>query len=177
MLKIRTAIPADAPVIAAQRVRMFRDNQLRAVGPWSTLRRRSEQWIAARLRDGAYVGWIVEDCAQHGRPSAIVGGAGLWVMEWPPHFLHFEPVRGYLLNFYVAPQARRQGLATRLVRLALAECRRREIRLATLHASTMGRPVYEAMGWNLSNEMTFRLGVRRTGAEPSGLPTKTKAHR
>ena len=77
-------------------------------------------------------------------------------MEWPPHVIHLEPVRGYLLNFYVAPNARGRGIAKELVGLAVEECRRRGVHIATLHASTMGKPVYESLGWKESNEMMFR---------------------
>jgi ribosomal protein S18 acetylase RimI-like enzyme len=159
MYTIRLATERDAGAIATQRVRMFRDNDLKAVSAWASLKRHSEQWIAEKLRTGVYIGWIAEDCGsahkRHERP--IVGGAGLWIMEWPPHYLHLEPIRGYLLNFYVAPRARRQGIAKRLVDLAVTECRKRQIRMAVLHASPMGRPVYESLGWLPSNEMTFRV--------------------
>ena len=38
-------------------------------------------WVREKLEDGSYVGWLVEEGGR------LVGGAGLWVMEWPPHFL------------------------------------------------------------------------------------------
>ena len=78
-------------------------------------------------------------------------------MEWPPHFMHDEPCRAYLLNFYVEPQMRRQGLARQLLALATAEAKARGIRVATLHASKFGKPVYEQNGFRMSNEMMLRL--------------------
>ena len=152
MYTIRQAGESDVMTIATQRIQMFRDNNLKAINTWSSLKSRSEQWIKDKLREGTYIGWLAEKCDsnQAGLENSIVGGAGLWLMEWPPHYLHLEPVRGYLLNFYVAPQARRQGIAKRLVHLAVTECRKRKIRLAVLHASTMGRPVYESLGWDVS---------------------------
>ena len=159
MYTIRQANESDAMTIATQRIQMFRENNLKAVSTWSSLKRRSEKWIADKLREGTYIGWLVEKCDSNhaGDGNSIIGGAGLWIMEWPPHYLHLEPVRGYLLNFYVAPQARRHGIAKRLAHLAVTECGKRKIRLAVLHASTMGRPVYDSLGWHVSNEMTFRI--------------------
>jgi GNAT superfamily N-acetyltransferase len=157
MHTIRLAARADAATIARQRVKMFQDNSLICAGSWEDLERDSAQWTANKIGDGSYVGWLVEERANDGsEESAVIGGAGVWFMEWPPHFMHLEPVRGYLLNFYVAPNARGRGIAKELVGLAVEECRRRGVHVATLHASAMGRPVYESLGWKASNEMMFR---------------------
>jgi ribosomal protein S18 acetylase RimI-like enzyme len=155
---IRPATEADASLIARQRVKMFQDNGLQAVGTWESLEQDSAHWTAAKLRDGSYAGWIVEEGIDERPETALlaIGGAGLWLMEWPPHILHSEPMRGYLLNFYVSPHARGKGIARELVRLAVEESRRRGIHVATLHASRMGRPVYESLGWIDSNEMLMR---------------------
>jgi len=105
------------------------------------------RWVHPRLEDGSYAGWLVEESGE------LVAGAGLWEMEWPPHFLHDEPRRAYLLNFYVAPQMRRRGLAAQLLALAVAEARTRGIKVVTLHASKFGKPVYEKYGFKMSPEM------------------------
>jgi GNAT superfamily N-acetyltransferase len=46
-----------------------------------------------------------------------------------------------------APQARRRGLASRLIRTALADSRQRGATSTTLWASAMGAPVYERLGY------------------------------
>ena len=151
MHTIRPATEADAVAIAQQRVNMFQDNDLRCVASWDELEKASVGWLRAHLQAGSYAGWIVEE---DGSPA---GGAGVWFMEWPPHFLHLEPVRGYLLNFYVTPSVRGRGIAKELVGLAVDECKRRGVKVAVLHASGMGRPVYEALGWKPGNEMTLDI--------------------
>ena len=105
-------------------------------------------WVERMSAAGKYVGWIVLNGE---RP---VASAGFFELEWPPH--PSDPAsehRGYLLNFWVEPEHRGQGLARLLVREALAEAKRRRLRVVTLHASDAGRPVYEAMGFLRSNEM------------------------
>jgi predicted acetyltransferase len=62
---------------------------------------------------------------------------------------------------YIDPDHRRQGLAKGLVQLCLNESRRRGLRTVTLHASDAGRPVYESLGFNASNEM-FYLHSRKS---------------
>ena len=158
MLHIRLATEADAAIIALQRVKMFQDNNLVPVGTWEQLERDSMEWTARKLRDGSYVGWLMEEgMSDASEPARVIGGAGVWFMEWPPHWMHPEPMRGYLLNVYVAPEARRRGLARELVLLATEECKRRGLHLAVLHASGMGQPIYEELGWKKSNEMVLKL--------------------
>jgi GNAT superfamily N-acetyltransferase len=118
--------------------------------PMETMVANFVEWLRPKLEDGSYVGWLAE---QDGR---LVAGAGLWVMEWPPHFMHAEPRRAYLLNFYVAPEMRRQGLARKLLALAVEEAKARGIKVVTLHASKFGKPVYEQYGFKMSNEMMLR---------------------
>jgi GNAT superfamily N-acetyltransferase len=109
-------------------------------------------WVSARLADRTYLGWLV----QH--KGEVVAGAGLWLMDFPPHFLHLEAVRAYLLNFYVVPAMRGHGLARTLIDTALREARRLDIEIVTLHASKYGRPLYEQYGFMPTNEMMLRSG-------------------
>jgi hypothetical protein len=39
-------------------------------------------------------GWLAE------LDGRIVGGAGLWLMEFPPGWMDEKPLRAYLLNFW-----------------------------------------------------------------------------
>lgn len=109
-------------------------------------------WLEARLAGGIYLGWITED---DGRPIA---STGLFLMDWPPHYLDPEgALRGYLLNVFVDPAYRGRGLAKALTRTAMNECARRNIRILSLHASNAGRPVYESLGFIPGNEMQWRI--------------------
>ncbi|MGD0797680.1 MAG: GNAT family N-acetyltransferase [Acidobacteriaceae bacterium] len=150
MIATRLATPADAEAIGHQRLRMFADAGLASEDEMGPMVANFVPWVRAKLADGSYMGWLTED------DGRLVGGAGLWVMEWPPHFLDAEPRRAYLLNFYVAPEARRRGLARELLGLAIAEAKARGIRVVTLHASRFGKPLYEQTGFEMSNEMRLR---------------------
>jgi ribosomal protein S18 acetylase RimI-like enzyme len=153
MAETRRATLADAEAITEQRVRMFEDAGVSTEAKMAQMRVNFLPWVRARLENDTYAGWLVEE---NGR---TVGGAGLWVMDWPPHFLDPEPQRAYLLNFYVAPEMRRRGLARELLALAVAEAKARGIKVVTLHASKYGKPVYEQNDFEMSNEMMLRSDV------------------
>jgi len=112
------------------------------------------EWLAPRLADGRYFGWIVEE------GGAPVAGLGMMEIDWPPHPLHpREARRGYILNVYVEPGFRRRGLARLLMETAQEEARRRGIGYAILHATDQGRALYEALGWTDTAEMALSIGA------------------
>ena len=108
-------------------------------------------WVRPRLSDGSYVGWIVDE------DGRAVAGAGMWLIDFPPHWMDAEPVRAYLLNFYVDPALRGRGLAYDLLTTAVEDARRRGIKVVSLHASKFGKPLYERNGFEPTNEMILRL--------------------
>lgn len=104
-------------------------------------------WLAEKMRAGEYIGWIA---TADGLPA---GGAGLWLMDWPPHLIGPGSRRGNILNVYTRPEYRKQGIARTLVQTALDWCRAHAIAVVILHASPAGRPLYESLGFHPTNEM------------------------
>jgi ribosomal protein S18 acetylase RimI-like enzyme len=148
----RSATPADAELIANHRAHMFADSGQATLDSMTEMSSNFVAWVRPRLADGSYVGWLIED------EGAVVAGAGLWLMDFPPHWMDPEPIRAYLLNFYVDPAFRGRGLAQQMLDTAIAEARRRGIQVVSLHASKLGRPIYERSGFEQTNEMILRGG-------------------
>ena len=144
----RPATVADAALITSQREAMFTDMGTE----YTEAAARFTPWVQRHLTAGTYLGWIAE---AEGR---AVAGAGLLVMDWPPHVIDPQPLRSYLLNVYTHQGHRGHGLARTLTELAVAETRRRGIRIMSLHASEYGRPIYERLGFVPTNEMRLTLG-------------------
>ena len=152
MFPIRPAISADAALIASHRRAMFEAMQSAGPEVLDEMTRSFEPWLLPRLADGRYLGWIASD---QGRPIA---SAGLLLLDWPPHPRHpANSQRGYILNLFVDPAYRRQGLARKLIEECLAEARTRKIELVTLHASDEGRPLYQQLGFTAGNEMQLLI--------------------
>lgn len=64
---------------------------------------------------------------------------------------------GYIWNVYVLPAYRRQGIATELTEKAIAHLKTLNCTKALLHASPLGKPVYENIGFVTGNEMMLNL--------------------
>ena len=155
MLAFRFAGVEDAGLIAAQRRQMYVDNELATEERYAEMEEAFEPWVRERLADGRYVGVFAEEDGADG--PVVVAAAGIFFMDFPPHWIDVGPVRAYLLNFYTAAEARGRGLATELLGRCVEECRRRKVGVVTLHASKFGRPVYERFGFKQHNEMVLRL--------------------
>jgi ribosomal protein S18 acetylase RimI-like enzyme len=147
MLETRLAVAADAELIGEQRYRMFVDSGQADEARMKTVIANFVPWVRTRLIDGRYVGWLTE------KDGRVVAGAGMLLMDFPPHWMDPEPVRAYLLNVYVAPEFRGRGLARELLEMAVNDARRRGIKVVSLHASKFGRPLYERNGFEPTNEM------------------------
>lgn len=150
MLETRTATAADAATITHHRHRMFVDAGRRDNPVLHVMSQHFEPWVVRMINEGKYLGWLTED------DGKVVAGAGLLLLDWPPHPLDpRSSQRGYLLNVYVEPEYRRRKLASHLIEYALAEARRRKIRVVSLHSTDEGRPLYESNGFRQTNEMFF----------------------
>ncbi len=131
---------------------MFADNQLATEDVLTTMDGAFEPWLRERLADGRYVGLFVEE------DGVVLAAAGVFYMDFPPHFLDPAPVRAYLLNFYTANEARGRGYAKQLLAAAVEDARSRGVGVITLHASRFGKPIYEKFGFKHSNEYMLKPG-------------------
>ena len=138
MPNIRLATLDDADLITTHRHVMFADNDLA-----------TDSHLAA----GTYIGFLLEDEAT----KEVLASAGIFLQDFPPHWIDLEPTRAYLLNFYTTTESRGRGYANLLLRACIDECRKRNILVVTLHASTFGKPIYEKFGFKQSNEMMYRF--------------------
>jgi ribosomal protein S18 acetylase RimI-like enzyme len=150
MYQIRAATPADAAVITHHRRRMFVDAGRQDNRILDVMAEHFHPWVETRLADGRYKGWLTSEGGK------VIAGAGLIVLDWPPHPLDpRQDKRGYLLNVYVEPEHRRKRLASQLIDQALAEARKQKIRVVALHSTDAGQPLYESNGFRRTNEMFY----------------------
>jgi GNAT superfamily N-acetyltransferase len=153
--RIRSAIAADADVIALHRVAMFREmGEVDDDEHCASLVSVSGQRLIEQLTSGEYVGWLAE------HEGKVVAGAGVLLHPYlpSPKNLRGRPT-AYVLNVYTDPEHRRQGLASDLLQRVFLWCAERDIPRVGLHASEFGRGLYERLGFTASNEM--RADVHR----------------
>jgi GNAT superfamily N-acetyltransferase len=148
---LRRASTGDLETLVAHRREMFRDMGYSDEVALNTMAEKFRPWLLEHMHSGNYHAWVA--CAPGG---SIAAGAGLWLMDWPPHMIGQSAQRGNILNVYTVANFRRRGLARQLMQAALDWCRENHIDTVILHASPSGRRLYESMGFAPSNEMRLR---------------------
>jgi GNAT superfamily N-acetyltransferase len=162
---IRLATPADAPVIALHRVRMFEEMGDLTGPAFEVLRAQAEARLESMLQRGEYVGWLGSPAD---RPDEVAGGAGVQLRLVLPHpsrtpegeVTVAEGKHAIVLNVYTEPAWRRHGLAEQLMHQVLAWARQERLDRLVLHASDDGRRLYERLGFVATNEMRFAALLR-----------------
>lgn len=155
LCSVRPAGARDIPTLAHHRTAMFRDMGQLAPDREESLTQATASYLREAFPRGEYLAWIAED---RGMPPAVIGGAGVQLRPILPRpqpggdDLELGP-EAIVLNVYVEPQWRRRGVAGTLMRAVLDALGTRGIRRIVLHPSTDGRPLYERLGFQPTNEM------------------------
>ena len=147
---IRPATIADVPHIVQHRELMFREMGIPAA--FEEMAVAADRWLRHAIPSKTYLGWIAESAN-----GAIAAGSGLIVIPWPPGPMTMDPRCGFVFNVYTARPHRKQGLARRLMDAMHDYCRAEGIDRVVLNASTFGKPLYDAMGYVVTDEPMMRL--------------------
>lgn len=151
-IRVREAGAEDLKHIVHHRRAMFEEMGFRDSGVLDRVEEFSREYFSEALRTGAYRGWLAEELK-----GQIVGGGGIVIAAWPGYPGENRAERAWILNMYTEPGARRCGVAKRLLETMIEWCRTRGFSAVSLHASSAGRPLYETVGFQQTNEMVLKL--------------------
>ena len=155
---IRGATIADAEAIQRHRRAMFADMQYTDAAALDAMSAHFLPWVRRKMEAGEYMAWLAIS-----PDGEVRAGLGLWLMDWPPHMLGPGTPRANILNVYTEREYRRHGIARDLMLAAIEWCRAHQIRTVILHASPAGRPLYESLGFEATNEMRLAFDAKGTG--------------
>ena len=151
---IRPATPADARTIIAHRRAMFEAMGYVNRAELDLTDGQFEAWIMEKLARSEYRGWLMV-----GPNGSVVAGAGLWVMDWPPHPHDRSTQRATIMNVYCDPAYRSSGMIRRLIIYLLDWCRDHGIRSVTWQGTAEARELGESLGFRPTGELLIRLSV------------------
>ena len=151
-IRIREAGPADLETVVHHRRAMFEDMGYKDAAVLDAMDRSGRHFFAQALDEGSYRGWFAENQA-----GQVVAGGGILVLPWPSHPRDTQTRRPMIINVYTEPAYRRCGLARRLMAAMIDWARQQGYGTLSLHASEYGRPLYEELGFQASNEMRLQL--------------------
>jgi len=149
---IHQASTADLDTLVFHRRAMFEDMGYADKASLDSMAAKFRSWLLARMNSADYLAWLVS-----APDGSVAAGAGLWLMDWPPHMIGTGTRRGNIVNVYTAESHRRLGLARELMTTVLAWCSGNHVDTVILHASPFGRGLYESLGFQATNEMRLSL--------------------
>lgn len=148
---IREGSIADIPEIARQRRRMCEDMNYTDAFALATMVTVTADYLNKAIPEGSFRSWLACDNAR------VVAGGAVVISSWPAHAYDLECRRATILNVYTEPEYRRRGIARRIMETMIAWCKQEGFARVSLHASERGRPLYESLGFEDSNEMRLNL--------------------
>ena len=144
MVEIRIATNDDIELLMSSRLEMLKVvNNLPADYEYS-------EEIVRESRDYFLNGDHVTVLAIDG--DEVIGCASMSFMWIMPTFSHPTGKRAHLMNVYTRSEYRRQGIARKMVNMLIDETWKRGATEISLDATTMGRPLYESLGFTNSTE-------------------------
>jgi GNAT superfamily N-acetyltransferase len=151
-ITIREAGPGESAVILHHRRSMFRDMGEGTVEELDQMVAVARPWLAQALADGSYRHWLALDSS-----GRVAGGGGVLLCPWPPSPHYPCTQRAVILNVYTEPEFRRRGIARQVMLAILAWVKEQGFGAVNLHASQEGRPLYESLGFEATNEMRLKF--------------------
>lgn len=151
-IHVRKADVGDLKHILHHRRAMFEEMGFRDNAVLDRVVDLSREYFSDALRTGTYRAWLAEELN-----GQVVGGGGIVIADWPGYPGENHAQRAWILNMYTEPGARRCRVAKRLLEVMIEWCRTKGLSAVSLHASSAGRPLYERVGFQQTNEMLLKL--------------------
>jgi GNAT superfamily N-acetyltransferase len=149
--RVRRATLGDEETLVRHRVRMF--DEMGLDFDHAALGRAFGEWMRREIPAGVYYAWLVEQA------DAVVAGGGLTVLSWPPGPRYHEGRVAFVYNVYTEPPFRRRGVARLVMDAMHGWCRAQGIRSIVLNASRFGQPLYEDMGYRMTDSPMMFLAL------------------
>lgn len=144
MTEYRKATKEDIELLMSSRLEM-----LRTVNDLPDDYEYSEEIVSAS-RDYFLNGDQTTILAMDG--DKVIGCASISYIRIMPTFSHPTGKRARLMNVYTRNEYRRHGIARQMVEMLIRDARERGATEISLDATTMGRPLYESLGFVDSKE-------------------------
>jgi GNAT superfamily N-acetyltransferase len=150
---VRETSAADDAIVADHFRQMWLDNDIPENALVADWRSRTLAFLEDGRRSQGAIGFVAE-CAGRAVGSLVAQRFG---DLYPEVLTHAHRRYAYVWGVYVESAMRHHGVATTLMKSAVAALRAGGYSRVYLHATPMGRPVYEGIGFVASNEMRLEL--------------------
>jgi GNAT superfamily N-acetyltransferase len=151
-IDVRPASEADVPDLVRLRRMMFEAMGVNDSAHLDALDAAAEAYFAEAVPGGSFQAWLAVTST-----GLAVGAGGVVIDQHPPSPGNLSGQVGTIMNLVTDPHHRRCGIARRIMEVIIKWLAEQGIQWVSLHATGMGRPLYEELGFVESNEMRLVL--------------------
>ena len=148
-MDFRIGTKQDIPVMCRIRKQQLIDE---GINPEIGIDKELLCYFEKKISDGSLVEWLLEENGE------VIATAAILFIEFPPTYINHSGVKGYITNMYTHPDYRGNGIASTMLSKLTNEAKKRDVKCVWLHASNLGKPVYERFGFTETDRyMELRL--------------------
>lgn len=145
------AAPEDIEELVRTRLIVLRAaNKLPDGTDMSAVEQESYAYYNHALQTGEHTAYLAYD------NGTFIGAGGVSFYQVMPTYHNPSGKKAYIMNMYVAPEYRRQGIAFHILDLLVKDVKARGVSQIALEATDMGRPLYEKYGF-ISSKHEMKL--------------------
>ena len=142
-MRIREAKIADASLVLTMRLAFLADHRRTTPDEFSSeFVTATERFVTEQLRLGMMRSWFAETDSDE-----CVGVVSVLLLDMAPRPEDLRTKEGYVINMYVAPEARGQGIGRHLATACQEFANAAGVRRLLLHATDDGMPLYRSVGF------------------------------
>ena len=134
----RKALKADIHELVELRIKQLIDEGYPEI---NDIREELKKYFSSSLENGSLISWVGSS------KEIIVATAGICFYQLPSTFTNPTGRIAYITNMYTDEAYRRRGIASHLRGQLLEEAEALSFTLVRLHASSLGKGVYEKAGF------------------------------
>lgn len=145
-LSYRRATISDLEILTLARVEFFADiHKDMTEQEKLNIYEQNKIYFEETLIDNTFMAYLAFD------GDLLVGTSGVNFYKTPPNPKNPTGKTAYISNMYTKPEYRGRGIAAKLFAMTAEEARKRGCGKVVLHATDMGRPIYEKYGFFIPN--------------------------
>ncbi|MDR2754720.1 MAG: GNAT family N-acetyltransferase [Planctomycetaceae bacterium] len=142
MINYRRANFSDIETLVEFRFRFIRHYQPDRVAELDAeIETGIREYYTETIPTGECIHWLAES------ENQTIGGGALSIRSYAPGLLLRNGKSAYIFNIYTESGFRKQGIASEVVRRLIADAKQHGVTRLELHATEMGCPVYEKLGF------------------------------
>ena len=146
MFSFRLATLDDIQKLVELRIKFIKEVRIDApTDGLDEYREVMSNYLKKEMSSGNFIAWLAIT------NNEIIATSGLITIQRQPQLWNMSGQEVYIMNMYTKPEWRRKGIGTAILEKLIDEARNRGVEAIKLHATPMGKALYEKRGFKMAH--------------------------